>query len=308
MSAVCKRQTSTLISRLESSFGLACFSGGLTGLCHTTAVVDASPSHFFTININGHSPRSTTDFNILMASRAASDAIIQSAACIRDEHAVRPGGASSLHLQGPHAEELSRWRHASGRPTIENSPCIVMSRGGNIPPSALCHDPDTPLSQAAFTPWLLVPTAATATADQTMQGARHPAYRVTSLAVPSVLGAASAARALGAARVSIEAGPSTTRGLYDGSSYTQDMTSVAADSQHCTGASSGHSCPVDWLFLSVFTPAAQYNMHPSAVGGCSLAKASLHKLFDRRGKTFSETTQDGQWHFAVFRNKHSSPD
>ena len=61
-------------------------------------------------------------------------------------------------------------------------------------------------------------------------------------------------------------------------------------------------CPVDWLLLSLFSPAPDFVVHPTCVGGVSLQLSELDNLFQMQG-AFSEATRDGVWRFALYRNK-----
>lgn len=291
------------IERLEILLNAPIFTRVSHGLWHTTAVIDFGHSALHTININEHAPRSETDFGLLMASRAASHGIIQSAACVRDEFAASgSGGASSLHLEGPNATSLSTWRRDQGLPPPQDSPCVILSRGGNIPPIALRHNADSAHSRAAFTPWLMVPPAAAPTARSTMQSAGMPSDHVLSSETTSVLEAARFVQGSGALRASIEAGPSTTRSLYDGT-----WKRLFTPQQLASYGYTAHSkCPVDWLLLSVFSPAENSTVHPSCVGGVSIHTGDLHDVFNVQGEAFEEDTAEGTWRFAVFRNKQSA--
>ncbi len=296
--------TPKIIRRLEKLFGFACFSKAVSGLCHVTAVLDdVNSASLHTINVNKHAPKCNTDFDILMCARAASDGVIQAAASVRDEHAAFGGGASSLHLVGPHAATLARWRDQSLGLSLSSSHCIVLSHTGNVPGAALLHNPPSEVCKPTFTPWLMVDTAAQDTAAGSLQSARIPREQVLASDFPSIRAAAAYLHQKGVRRISVEAGPTTTRCLYDGSHAWHAPAGAAFTASNVQHVASFLDCPVDWLFLSAFRPSPHYTLHASTKGAASIAKAELKKHFTLAGQQFQETTEDGTWLFSLFKNK-----
>ena len=77
-------------------------------ICHVTAVWNEGGERekepLTTININGHSPKSEQDFFVLNAVRSLSDAVITSAAIVREEPTVQ------TTIQGRYSGDLLEWR------------------------------------------------------------------------------------------------------------------------------------------------------------------------------------------------------
>jgi hypothetical protein len=246
---------------------------------------------------------------MLMCARAASCGTVQAAASVRDEHAAFGGGASSLHLIGPHTLALQQWRQErrGGQWNATKSFCVVLSHTGNLPGAALLHNPPSSISVPAFTPLLLINSSGQAAALHHLKEAGVGAHHIITNPHPSVGGAVSLLQERGATRISLEAGPTTTRCLYDGSggwhALAQSRESSGGTSPIDTAATECPACPVDWLFLGLFRPNACYKMHESTTGRLSIKRTELERYFNAIGHEVVETTADGKWVFRVYRNK-----
>ena len=271
------RQTvaSGLVASLERKLGAAIFTTPLTGVVHVTAV-GVFGSDYHTLVINEHGPKCDTDFAVLMACRAAADGVVQSAKTVRDEG----GPASSLHLVGPAATELAAWRGTMSHIAATGC-CAILTRTGNISADSLCTQQDDGWVPC-FSPLLLVEEGEGAAAASTVAKAVPGDVEVVAQSGVSVSSAVQLLHERGIKRITLESGPSTTRSLYDAK---------------CPG-----SVP-DWLVLTRFTPNDAFVWHPSSKGALSLTEAELAAGFDCVAPGFTEETQDGQWHFGVYRAK-----
>lgn len=225
-----------------------------TGLIHTTSAWRKDPSTFLTLRIGPDTPRSSHDAFLLGLARARADAIVTTGRILRQEpgmtHAI--GGPASM------ADALRAWRWerlAKGRPPIS----LVLSRSGDID---LKHPFFRgPGRQMIYTgpkgAWKLDSLAADAGVD------------LVTVPEPTPRGAVELLRGeLGAATISMEAGPTVARTYYD------------------------PPLAVDELMLAVF---AGESVPTSARGLRQVPPSRLDALFPHRGETIEVRSEDGPW-------------
>jgi hypothetical protein len=186
----------TATARIRDLFGD--FDPRAAGVIHVTSVWRRSDGVDAVMKICERTPRSATDRFVLDMTRAAADVIVMTGAILRAE----PGLHCALHEDN--APSLMPWRrHVTGRDT---PPWLVVLTGG--------HDLD--LQHPALQGWArpVVFTSQDAAAD--LEG-RAPAHvEIVGDPHPGIERLLSWARAeRNATVVSIEAGPTTTRPLYD---------------------------------------------------------------------------------------------
>jgi riboflavin biosynthesis pyrimidine reductase len=166
--------------------------GAREGVVHVAAVWDG-PHGWEVLRIGPDTPRSETDTFALALSRARADVIVTTGAILRAEPRLTydlPGGVGpNLHV----------WRRRRNRrstpPTV-----VVLSRSGDI-------DPAHPALHSWARPVVLTGAAGAAATKVSVQ--------VVTRADPSVRDAIAWARGQGAATISIEAGPTAARPLYE---------------------------------------------------------------------------------------------
>ena len=164
------------------------------GVLHVTAV-DGNTGR--TLRIDEHTPKSRADTFALNLARARADAIIVTGGVLRDEPALSyaPGAP------GPHAPGFAAYRRALG---LTAPPwLVVLTRGANLPlDHAAFHDRRT-------RPLIYGPAAGVTPLRQ------HTDAEVVEHEGGALLaGLVGVLGARGAATISFEAGPSTTRDLY----------------------------------------------------------------------------------------------
>lgn len=172
-----------------------------TGVSHVTAVWRPDAGPFITLEINDDTPRCATDYFILNLARARADAIITTGKILRLEPAL------SHDLDGPGAvpEALAAWRRE--RLHKKEAPwSVVLTSGRGL-------DLDHPLFHGTTRPLLYTTPetaqrlhSAAAAHNVTLMPDNHPSLR------RAIEHLRTARRA---ALISIEAGPSTTHGLYE---------------------------------------------------------------------------------------------
>lgn len=166
------------------------------GVVHVTAVARAGDGRLHVLKINASSPQSESDFFVLNLCRARADAILTSAANLRDE----PSLVSSL--LGPAAPALALYRsQALGKhgPPV----CALMTRGGDLPL-------DHPLWSDGTTKLVLTTPEAQLSVAARL-GSRAEVVGVSGL---DARAAVALLHARGLPLVSIEAGPSLNAALY----------------------------------------------------------------------------------------------
>jgi len=152
------------------------------------------------LRIGPHTPRSDHDRFLLTLARARAEAIVTTGRILREEPALTHGLLGSPELRAA----LAAWRRE--RLVLEAKPwLLVLSSGRGL-------DPEHPAFSGPTRPLLFVP--ADAAAELRERFARTD-VRVASLPKPSVRLALDHLRRLGARRITIEAGPTTARELYE---------------------------------------------------------------------------------------------
>jgi riboflavin biosynthesis pyrimidine reductase len=210
------------------------------------------------LKIGAGAPTSPTDAFVLALSRARADAIVVTGKILRDEPQLR------YALEGEIGADLHAWRRAVlGR--VEPPRLLVLSRSVDL-------DPDHPALHGWATPIVITSTA----------GAKDAAdlgVRVVGLHDPSLEAAIAWARTeLSARTITIEAGPSTARTLYEGP--------VAA---------------IDELMVSI----ADGPVEASARGGALVSGARARALLPEFSGGAPVSEPSGRWRF--FRLTRNRP-
>jgi riboflavin biosynthesis pyrimidine reductase len=165
------------------------------GVVHVTALWSPTSGPSLTLRINEHTPRSAHDFFALNLARARADAIIVTGKVLREEPTLRYDlqGAAGL----PAA--LDAWRRErAGR---EQPPFVyVLTSGRGL-------DADHPVWSSWARPVVFTSGQAALSLPERVEVAR--------VNEPSLRAAIAHARDRGARCVSVEAGPSTSRALYE---------------------------------------------------------------------------------------------
>ena len=152
------------------------------------------------LRIGPQTPKSRHDSFLLSLARARAEAIVTSGRILREEPALTHG------LRGPPElrAALAAWRRE--RLVLAFDPwLLVLSSGREL-------DPQHPAFHAALRPLLFVPSTAAAGLRERFA---ETDVRVASVPKPSARLALDHLRRLGAKRITIEAGPTTARELYD---------------------------------------------------------------------------------------------
>lgn len=172
-----------------------------TGLLQTVAVYRPRPGRFRVLRITPETPRSATDQFSLMVARARADAILTTGRNLR----LEPQGRHLLEGPGNLAEALEAWRRerlGKSRPPY----LLVLSRGFDL-------DLDHPAFKALPRTFVLTGREG---AFHLESRAADRGIEVVGVDEPSAAAAVDfLRRELGAATISIEAGPSVARELYD---------------------------------------------------------------------------------------------
>jgi len=152
------------------------------------------------LRIGPHAPRSDHDRFLLALARARAEAIVTTGRILREEPALTHGPLGPPELRAA----LAAWRRE--RLVLASPPwLLVLSSGRGL-------DPAHPAFHGLTRPLLFVPAEAAAELRERFARAE---VRVASLPRPSVRLALEHLRRLGAKRITIEAGPTTTTALYD---------------------------------------------------------------------------------------------
>lgn len=152
------------------------------------------------LRIGPATPRSRHDAFLLSLARARAEALVSTGRILREEPALTHG------LRGPPElrAALAAWRRE--RLVLAHEPwLLVLSTGRAL-------DPMHPAFHGAVRPLLLVPSASAAAVREQFTATD---VRIASVPQPSARGALDHLRRLGARRITIEAGPTTARTLYD---------------------------------------------------------------------------------------------
>lgn len=167
---------------------------------HVAAVWQGASGGAHVLRIRPETPRSAHDRFLLSLARARAEAIVTTGRILREEPALTHG------LLGPPAlrAALVAWRRE--RLVLETKPwLLVLSSGRDL-------DPAHPAFAGETRPLLFVPAGA---ATELRERFAHSEVRVASVPEPSVRGALAHLRRLGARRITLEAGVTTVRELYE---------------------------------------------------------------------------------------------
>lgn len=182
---------------IEALYGVAGAELRRPVVAHVTAQWLAPDGERRTLAINEHTPRSAWDRFVLDLSRAAAGAVVTTGATLRAEPELRHGLASAPPVRAA----LEAWRRRSG---LEDLPLFVVLTSGR----------DLDLEHPLFDG----PTAIfTGREGQARLGAGAAArgVEIMSVAEPTPRAAIEWLRDKEVGRISIEAGPSTARRLYE---------------------------------------------------------------------------------------------
>ena len=236
-------------ARIESLFGEPLCDP--PGVLHVTAVWQERADRLVTLRIGPDSPASETDFFSLELARARSDAIVTTGRILREEPEV-------AHLLSP---GLAAWRRA--RRGLHEPPVSVVLTGRDD------LDLEHPLLASAARAIVVAPTAA-AGALAARAGDAHPQLELAARDAPGLRDTIDFLQQdRGLASVCIEAGPSTSLGLYDS------------------------PLRVDELMLSVFCGGA---LADGVAGGEFVSPSRLAADFEERHRS-ERRERSGPWVF-----------
>jgi len=230
---------------------------GPAGVVHVTAVGRVADRGLAVIRICPEAPTSETDAFSLAVARARADAIVTTGSILRAEAAVS-------HDPGP---ELRAWRRESlGK---DASPTLAILTRGGIPPG----------HPALAGARVLVGTTRTSAAELGPAIASETT-EVVGLADSSLRGLIDELVRRGHRDICVEAGPSTSAGLYDA------------------------PLAVDELMLSIFeeTP-----LQDTLVAGRFPDEATLRARFGPATSEMAWLEESGRWRFRRF-TRHGRPD
>ncbi len=227
------------------------------GLLQPIAVYRPRLGAFRVLRITPETPRSDYDQFSLMVSRARADAILTSGQNLR----LEPHGTHTLQGPGNLPEDLAAWRREKLGKTSPPH-LLVLTRGRDL-------DLDHPAFKYNGRIFIFT-TEESAFALEAAAAERG--IEVVGAAEPSPASAVEFLRQeLGAATISVEAGPTVARQLYD-------------------------PVIVDEIQLSIFDPPDPAALPGSVRGPFFLDQRRLEELY-RWSPGFSETTADGVWTF-----------
>jgi riboflavin biosynthesis pyrimidine reductase len=232
---------------------------GVQGVIHVTSVWAESARSLVTLRIRRDTPQSETDTFVLNLARARSDAIVTTGKTLREEPQVRHD------LQGPDSwpEALSEWRKERLGKTA--SPLsVILTSGRDI-------DFEHPLFHCWTTP--LVFTSEESAGKLAEQAGSS--VEIVGRPQPSLRDAISYLRDIrGLETIVIEAGPSTSRDLY--------QPPVALDE----------------LMLSVYQ---EPRLPPPLRGARFLSPQDVGIVFPAAGSSYSLQDESGRWSFYRYR-------
>ena len=167
---------------------------------HVAAVSRAASGVARVLRIGPYAPRSDHDRFLLALARARAEAIVTTGRILREEPALTHGPLGPPELRAA----LAAWRRE--RLVLASPPwLLVLSSGRGL-------DPAQPAFHGPTRPLLFVPAEAAAELRERFAATE---VRVASVPKPNVRLALDHLRRLGAKRITLEAGPTTTRELYD---------------------------------------------------------------------------------------------
>ena len=213
-----------------------------TGVVHVTAVWGDPAGGHTVLRINEDTPKSETDYFVLRLVRARADAIVATGRILRDEPEV------IFDLAGTHGDALATWRKdelgKTDRPTV-----AILTSGRHV-------DFDHPAFAACS---MLLYSASPIEAPEGVEVVHDPEASVERLV--------SHLRTRGSKTISIEAGPSTARSLYE-------------------------APMIDELLLSVLDAPS---IPESVVGGAFFDEATLSADLERRHEATVDDWRFSRW-------------
>lgn len=217
------------------------------------------------LRIGPHAPKSRHDAFLLALARARAEAIVSTGRILREEPALTHG------LRGPPALRvaLAAWRRE--RLVLAHDPFLLVLSSGRA------LDPMHPAFHARVRPLLFVPSAAAAEVRERFASTD---VRVASVPRPNVRLALDHLRRLGARRITVEAGPTSARELYD------------------------EPARVDELWLATFAGAAPPG---EAVGPAFVEDARLAAALPEASAPSERSEPDGPWRFERRRRASGPP-
>lgn len=170
------------------------------GVLHVASVFRGEDGVARVLRIGSGAPKSRHDAFLLALARARAEAIVTTGRILRDE----PGVTHALFGAPSLVAALAAWRRE--RLVLALDPwLLVLSSGRSL-------DPAHPAFHAALRPLLFVPAAA---ATGLRERFAETDVRVASVPEPSLRAGLEHLRRLGARRISVEAGPTSARELYE---------------------------------------------------------------------------------------------
>lgn len=231
------------------------------GILHPTAVwqsgVQPDRQPLTTLEIRAETPKSDTDLFVLQLARARADAIITTGKILRSE----PETTHALDGPADVASALKRWRRDRlGRSTPPIS--LVLTSGCDL-------DLEHPLLASGATRPLIFTSP-----DGRARLKDAPGVEIVAIDEPSIRRAIDFLRCERDARtISVEAGPSTSRELYDGARVVDEL-----------------------LLSTLHSPSI-----PKTIQGADfLTRARIERDFRRSAPAFRNRTDDGIWVFERF--------
>ncbi|MCG8423366.1 MAG: hypothetical protein MJE77_36160 [Proteobacteria bacterium] len=223
---------------------------------------------YITLRINQDTPKSDRDFFVLNAARARADAIVTTGRILRDE----PDLVHDLDGPGQTGSGLAAWRRdILGKP--EPPHVLILTSGRGIPGASDPPRPDCSVADwhPAVRGWARPIIYTTETTAAALRGREGDRIRVVGAESPGLRSAIVYLRdQLGCRTISIEAGPSTVRDLYN------------------------DPVLVDELLLSVF----HGKRVPDSVRGAPfIPSETVAAMFARTAPAFSLTEPSGPWRF-----------
>ena len=230
-----------------------------TGVLHVTAVWNGGRGAYVTLDITPDTPKSQHDLFALGLARARADAIVTTGRILRRE----PDLSHRLPGSSTFSRALAEWRQGVlGKTTPPIT--LILTSGRDL-------DFEHPIFRGPTRPVIF--THPEGHWQLESRAADH-GVEVVGVPSPSIQGAVEfLRREFGAATLSIEAGPSTSRQLYE-----PDLL-------------------VDELLLSVFEAP---RIPGSVEGGFFLPRPDLFRLFSHVSDPFGVVTADGSWNLQRF--------
>jgi riboflavin biosynthesis pyrimidine reductase len=222
---------------------------------HVAAVWRDGGGAAHVLRIGPETPRSKCDRFLLSLARARAEAIVTTGRILREEPDLTHGLLGPPELRAA----LAAWRRE--RLVLEAKPwLLVLSSGQEL-------DPAHPAFAGPTRPLLFVPTGA---AGELRERFAETAVRVASAPAPSVRGALAHLRRLGARRITLEAGATTGRELYE------------------------QPVGVDELWLASYAGAAP---PPAVIGPPFVDEARLAAALPERSLPCERSEPGGPWRF-----------